>query len=573
MNIIRQSFKRQIFVLTLVITLAMVIISGVLTVQGFQARLESDYAREDKAQELLIRNSLLDMMTKSDEAIDKITEDETLMGAFTLSRENNQVIYAALYEKTAAIRDFASVDLYSNGNCVFSTQTGLTPVTLPKNYSVLKEAKEHHGKTVYGIDLSNSPENAGDLLMAREVLNVLDRGIVVVRIHQDNLKEVVSDGMNSKDGFALVNSHFRAFCEFGTASDGVLLSGIRNNLLRGSLYNDGIRSNIYINDLGNTGLITIYVTPKALDESAIKSGYQIIAIMAIVSVLACLLAANRVSEYFSKPITALAKAMKQFRKGDFDTRIELNRQDEFEQLATGFNKMTTQLKDTMEERVAAERKINETRIAMMQSQLNPHFLYNTLDTIKWVAKANQVPEVATLSSSLAGILRMSISTRQFCTLETELRLVERYCEIQKIRFDDFFDLIINVPEELKDAVVPKLILQPLVENAIIHGLEDRDDGRLYISAESTEGSLEQGASQLLKIYIEDNGKGISDEMIEILEADDPSRLEGHLGLNNVNTIIKLYYGKDYGITANRLEVGGTIMTMILPLSKKEPEND
>jgi two-component system sensor histidine kinase YesM len=235
--------------------------------------------------------------------------------------------------------------------------------------------------------------------------------------------------------------------------------------------------------------------------------------------------------------------------------------------------MTTQLKDTMEERVAAERKINETRIAMMQSQLNPHFLYNTLDTIKWVAKANQVPEVATLSSSLAGILRMSISTRQFCTLETELKLVERYCEIQKIRFDDFFDLIINVPEELKDAVVPKLILQPLVENAIIHGLEDRDDGRLYISAESTEGSLEQGASQLLKIYIEDNGKGISDEMIEILEADDPSRLEGHLGLNNVNTIIKLYYGKDYGITANRLEVGGTIMTMILPLSKKEPEND
>ena len=91
MNIIRQSFKRQIFVLTLVITLAMVIISGVLTVQGFQARLESDYAREDKAQELLIRNSLLDMMTKSDEAIDKITEDETLMGAFTLSRQSGDI--------------------------------------------------------------------------------------------------------------------------------------------------------------------------------------------------------------------------------------------------------------------------------------------------------------------------------------------------------------------------------------------------------------------------------------------------------------------------------------------------
>ena len=235
--------------------------------------------------------------------------------------------------------------------------------------------------------------------------------------------------------------------------------------------------------------------------------------------------------------------------------------------------MTTQLKDTMDERVAAERKINETRIAMMQSQLNPHFLYNTLDTIKWVAKANQVPEIATLSSSLAGILRMSISTKQFCTLEEELKLVERYCEIQKIRFDDFFDLVIQVPEELKEAVVPKLILQPLVENAIIHGLEDRNDGRLYVSAESVPGTMEQGCSSLLRIYIEDNGRGISDEMIELLEADDPARLEGHLGLNNVNTIIKLYYGKEFGITARRLDVGGTMMTLVIPLSKKEPEND
>lgn len=573
MNIIRQSFKRQLFVMFLVVTLVMVVISGVLTLRGFQARVESDYASQDQAQELSIRNSLLDMLTKSDEAIDKITENEILMDAFSLSNANNQVIYSALYEETASIRDFASVDLYSNGNCIYSTQIGLVPVTLSKNYSVLKEATEHNGKTVYGIDQTNNTEEFGGLLMARQITNSSDKGIVVIRIHQDKINEKINDGMNAKDGFILANTHFRAFCQQGTASDGIILSTIRNNLMHERNYNEGLRSNIYINDLGNTGLISIYVTPTALDDSAIKSGYQILAIMAFISIVACLIAANRMSEYFSKPITVLSKAMKQFRKGDFNTKIELKRQDEFEQLATGFNKMTSQLKETMDERVAAERKINETRIAMMQSQLNPHFLYNTLDTIKWVAKANQVPEIATLSSSLAGILRMSISAKQFCTLEEELKLVERYCDIQKIRFDDFFDLAINVPEDLRGAFVPKLILQPLVENAIIHGLEDRDDGRLYISAEALDASFEEGTAQLLKIYIEDNGKGISDEMIAILEADDPSKLEGHLGLNNVNTIIKLYYGKDYGITANRLEVGGTIMTMTLPLTKREPDND
>lgn len=573
MNIIRQSFKRQLFVMFLVVTLVMVIISGVLTVQGFQARVESDYAKEDVAQELSIRNSILDMLTKSDESIDKISENETLVNAFSLNRDNNQVIYSALYEKTAGIRDFATVDLYSDGNLIFSTQTGLTQVTLPKNYSILREAGEHPGKTVYATDPNDTSSNGGALLMARQIVKDERVGIVVIRIEQDKIKDTVSAAMNAKDGFVLTNSYFRAFCKVGTAAGGTLLSEIRSNLMNGRLYNEGMGSNIYINDIGSTGLIGIYVTPKALDESATKSSYQIIAIMALLSVVACLIAANRMSEYFSKPITTLAKAMKQFRKGDFDTQIELHRQDEFEQLATGFNKMTTQLKDTMDERVAAERKINETRIAMMQSQLNPHFLYNTLDTIKWVAKANQVPEIATLSSSLAGILRMSISTKQFCTLEEELKLVERYCEIQKIRFDDFFDLVIQVPEELKEAVVPKLILQPLVENAIIHGLEDRNDGRLYVSAESVPGTMEQGCSSLLRIYIEDNGKGISDEMIELLEADDPARLEGHLGLNNVNTIIKLYYGKEFGITARRLDVGGTMMTLVIPLSKKEPEND
>ena len=311
------------------------------------------------------------------------------------------------------------------------------------------------------------------------------------------------------------------------------------------------------------GLLCVYITPPVLEESAVRAGYRIIVFLVFTSILVCLFAASRMTSLVAKPINTLSSAMRRFRKGDFDVKIDLNREDEFGQLATGFNKMTGQLKKTMEEQVAAERSVNEARTQMMQAQLNPHFLYNTLDTIKWVAKANQVPEIATLSSSLAALLRMSISGDKFCTLSQEIEMVRNYCEIQKIRFDDSFDLSIDIGD-CEEAVVPKLILQPLVENSIIHGLEGRRDGHIVIRAERVP---EEGADgEDLRITVKDNGAGISDEMIAALESTSPEALSGHLGLNNINTIIKLTYGEKYGVSAMRPEEGGTLMTVVLPFT-------
>ena len=366
----------------------------------------------------------------------------------------------------------------------------------------------------------------------------------------------------------LTDKFFRPFCLMGTAESKNNLSVIRKNLFKNDLYNKDIEENVYISEVGDSGLISIYITPPAFEKSAVRAGYQIVLMQVVISILLCLLVASRLSSSFSKPINTLSVAMKQFRKGDFDTKIDLNREDEFGQLASGFNKMTARLKDTMRERVEAERKVNEAHIELMQAQLNPHFLYNTLDTIKWVAKANQVPEVATLSSSLATILRTGISENQFCLLESELDLVRNYCDIQKIRFDDCFDLEIEVKESIAKAYVPKLILQPLVENSIIHGLEGRSDGRIKITADRLSSDKDTDSDTLV-ITVSDNGKGISDEMIKLIETDDPEALKGHLGLKNVNTIIRLYYGSEYGVSAKRTETG-TEMTVRLPFSTETP---
>ncbi len=568
MGFVRQSFKRQIFVVFLAVTLFLVIFGGILTIQGFQARIKSDYEKRDAEQEAVAIGKINDILTKSEETLDAIADSEVLINSFYKGRKNSIAIYADLYEATRQVRSFAQVDLYMGSRCMYSTASGSKPAALPDYYGVIRQAVQGGGHTVFSQDISSSTEGEGDFLIARLMVDKEEPGVALIRIDQQVLRDQLSGSINARDGFMLTGSFLEPFCLVGTAEDGKDLSAIRSNLQSGKLYTEGFQKNIYIKQLGNTELLGIYVTPPVFDESAVRASYQIIIFLAIISVLICLIVANRMSNYVAKPIGTLAAGMRRFRKGDFDAKIELSREDEFEQLAVGFNKMTTQLKDTMEERVAAERKVNETRIEMMQAQLNPHFLYNTLDTIKWVAKANHVPEVATMSASLAGILRTSISQTQFVRLSEEIKLIQNYCDIQRIRFDDKFDITIDIPEDVMQAIIPKLILQPIIENAIIHGMDDMDNGHIYVASIKEKGK--DGSPDLLKISVQDNGKGISDEMLNALNNDDPETLKGHLGLNNVNTIIRLYYGKEYGVMAVRPSEGGTIMIVTIPYSEKEP---
>ena len=567
---IRHSFRRQLFIVFLAVTLALVLFGGVLTIQGFQARIRADHGREDEEQAAVISERVLTMVELSETVLESLAGNGTVRDVLESGRKEALEVYPVLYEETAGIRDFATVDIYRDGECIYTTGIGGMPGNLPEDYAVLKEAAEKAGGIVYALDPSNTSAERSDLLIARMIMpDVLKstwpsaKYYVIVRIGNAQIETQLAGLVNSRDGYMLTNRFLRPFCLIGTAKDYSALTLIRNNLFAGFTYDSGAKSNIYISELEKQGLLCVYITPPALEESAVRAGYRIIIFLVVISILVCLFAASRMTNLVAKPINTLSSAMRRFRKGDFDVKIDLNREDEFGQLATGFNKMTGQLKQTMAEQVAAERSVNEARTQMMQAQLNPHFLYNTLDTIKWVAKANQVLEIATLSSSLAAVLRMSISGDKFCTLAQEIEMVRNYCEIQKIRFDDSFDLTVDIGD-CAAAVVPKLILQPLVENSIIHGLEGRRDGHIVINASRVRGDSDE--SEELHITVRDNGAGISDEMIAALESADPEALSGHLGLNNINTIIKLTYGERYGVSATRPEEGGTLMTVVLPYS-------
>ena len=233
-------------------------------------------------------------------------------------------------------------------------------------------------------------------------------------------------------------------------------------------------------------------------------------------------------------------------------------------LTASFNRMTREYRQNLERSVQRERELNETELLMMQAQLNPHFLYNTLDSIKWLGVTNGVPQVAAVASGLAVLLRAGISGDRLITLERELELLEKYLDIQSLRFEDRFAWEIDVDERFQHCIVPKLILQPLVENSIIHGVANMDDGYIKLSAREKSGTL--------ILSVQDNGVGIPQDVLDWLNDPDRDVPGGHLGLKNVDRIVRLYYGGDYGISAYSAAGEGSLVELRLPMNKEENGN-
>ena len=223
--------------------------------------------------------------------------------------------------------------------------------------------------------------------------------------------------------------------------------------------------------------------------------------------------------------------------------------------------MTGEYRSNLDRSVRRQQELNETRLRMMQAQLNPHFLYNTLDTVKWLGVAHRVPQVAELATNLAAILRAAISGDEIVILDQELDLVERYVDIQSIRFADRFTCEIDVQERYRSCLVPKLALQPLVENAILHGVAGLEEGYIKLWAEEENGDL--------LLTVSDNGPGIPPEILERLNSPG-RRIEGrHLGLFNVDSIIRLHYGQRYGLSARSKPGEGSRVRLRLPMRREE----
>ncbi|MCA0972104.1 sensor histidine kinase [Halobacillus litoralis] len=285
-----------------------------------------------------------------------------------------------------------------------------------------------------------------------------------------------------------------------------------------------------------------------------------IALLAVAILLALLFNIfylRRISQFIQESLIR----MKQVEGGSLDVEMGAFQLRELRNISKGFNKMIGRIRHLIEDVRREQEDKREAQFQVLQEQINPHFLYNTLESINAMAAMNGQKDISRMTINLGKLLRISINGDFEVTVKEELRHVTSYLEIQKIRFDHRFDFQVDIDGSLKQEWILKLVLQPLVENSIKYAFTEEMSGEIKIRGHAHEG---RGF-----IFVEDNGCGVSREVLESLNRKGSEPL-GH-GLLNVHKRLQLYYGYTFGLMVCAEENQGTIIKMSFPIGRRKPE--
>lgn len=282
-------------------------------------------------------------------------------------------------------------------------------------------------------------------------------------------------------------------------------------------------------------------------------------LMLILTVIIITIISNRIS----KPLRELEGAMSAVQRGNFSPTIPDVGYSEIRSLSRSFSMMVSKIDDLMRQVRITEKIKRQRELDALQAKIHPHFLYNTLDSVIWLAESGDSKGVVKLVSALASLFRISIAKgHDTITLREEFMHVESYLQIQSIRYKDKFTYSMELPEELENSPTIKLIIQPIVENSIYHGIKYLQEcGLITIKAEGSEGKI--------KITVSDNGVGMDEKTLSSLLSSTAvhSSSGNGIGLANIDERIRLSYGEEYGLSiVSELDIGTTVTITIPQLS-------
>ena len=266
------------------------------------------------------------------------------------------------------------------------------------------------------------------------------------------------------------------------------------------------------------------------------------------------------------PIKKLHDVTTTITKNDLQALVTSENVDEITELGMTFNIMIGRIKELLNAKVKEQENLKKAELKALQAQINPHFLYNTLDTIVWMAEANKSDQVIEIVRALSSFFRIALSKgKDWISIRQEIEHVRSYLAIQKMRYRDILNYKIEVDDDLMDGTILKLTLQPLVENALYHGIKNkRTGGTIVVRAQRV-------GNNLVRLEVQDDGVGFTPQKLAQIrstlndEFGEVSLKEGGFGLENVNRRIKLYYGKEYGLYVQSEHQGGTQVVARIPL--------
>ena len=303
-------------------------------------------------------------------------------------------------------------------------------------------------------------------------------------------------------------------------------------------------------DIMQDFIVTEIEAANQTNQSLRNTSIILTTIQIIITILAIIISINSfitVSAAIQKPISDMEKLSTKVSNGDLTARIDIPHVNELNTLAENLNTMAGQIDLLIQKNMEEQKNFQKAEMKALQAQITPHFLYNTFDTIVWLAEEEHTEEVVRITKAFSDFLRISLSRgHEWITISQELEHIKNYLTIQKIRYADILNYSIDADEALMDVKMIKLVLQPLIENAIYHGIKNkRGRGKLKVSAHFTNDSR-----TFVCFTVEDNGAGFTEERLGQVRnelrtgAQDSEKLSSVYGLYNVNKKLKLYYGEN-----------------------------
>ena len=503
-----RSFNTRIFVMMLSVGIVPIVLCLTLMLPLLVSTSEHRQERSAAQQLGAMSECLGGVFLQADEALAALAGDLRTAAAMRKTAGNpdtGKQLYAAMVEAASGCEAIANLYLFdADGACLSALRGVPDPEPLATDWGVLHMAREE--ETVYC-----AAQEAGQIDAVRRLPG--GAGYVLARLDGEGLRALISGAHDPSSGVMLLSPQWRLIFDTQTTGSQERLAVLRERLLAGEALSDGDASIICSAALEPVSGFTLLLSqPRAFTRDMTRMALLIGAAIGALSLMLCVIAARMLSRSLSRPVQEMTQAMARVQRGELSARVTPRTDDELGLLAQGFNRMAEQVEENLRRTVERQKELNETRIRMMQAQLNPHFLYNTLDSMKWMGITHGVPQV-------------------------------------------------EVDDALMNLLVPKMVLQPIVENAVIHGVRDMDDGYIKVYARLQEDELH--------LFVQDNGRGMDSEQSGALSFGVSSRPGEHLGLYNVDSILRLHFGDAYGLSIRSRPGEGCLVMVRLPVRRAD----
>lgn len=486
---------------------------------------------------------------------------------------SNRIFQISTLENTANILEIiGGIHVITSSGEIFTSSPSLDPAQVKMLRSLYSEQFQNPDEKYTGLQslTLSTGFTLSSISYLRPVYNYRNEysfALIVIDIDYAILREVLtSAAINNNEWVLLVDNNGETIFTYpyNTILDSVLKENPSLMLNNQSILEKKVFGRSMIvssSDISTPSWSMVRLIPLNDIRDQINAIEFNVIILVLFYIGIALLSSFFFAKSFTKPIRHLYYKFQAVEKGDLSTRIKITRKDEFGKLGVSFNTMVEQINLLIKAQLEEQQKKNDLEFEVLQAQINPHFLYNTLDSIKWLAAMQNAKNIGELTTALINLLKYNISVKSATvSLEDEIRSLGNYILVQKYRYGDTFQTRFDLDPETLDCEVIHFMLQPIVENAIIHGFQSIDHtGVINITAKTSDDEL--------NISIADNGVGIEAEKLEEFRNNPSDKFNG-IGMMNIQNRIQLRYGKSYGMSISSVENEGTTVNIRLPNRKQ-----